>query len=525
MHFIRNTPFGNVKPIAVACARRLFATGLAGAVLLAGYSAASMADGAEWRFSVRFAPTVHNKPFTGRVYIFFNGMGGEPRRTLNWFRPETVLARDVANWKPGATIEFSRNDKSVLAYPGTLEKFDPAGERAQAVVRFNPLERTIGDAPGNGYSQVITVPKPGPGSDPAGETQRALLVDQLVPARIFSETEWRKEFRVRSQLLSNFYGRDVFLSAAVVLPASYQSSPSRRYPTMFTVPGFGGTHYSRVPGGPIHERNRNGVEFLRVYLDPSCPLGHHVFADSQNNGPVGQGLLTEFMPAYERAFRSISDPRARFLTGHSSGGWSTLWLQITYPNEFGGTWSTSPDPVDFRDFQRIDLYRPGQNLYVDSAGHERPVAHYGQHVLLTFRGFAMMEQVLGPGEQLHSFEAVFSPRGRDGKPRLLWDRKTGAIDLDVAKSWEKYDIRLTLERNWKTLGPKLAGKIHVFTGSEDTFYLEGAVRLLKESLAKLGSDAVIEIHPGKDHGTLLDAEMLQRIRSEMVEAYLKALPQ
>ena len=111
---------------------------------------------------------------------------------------------------------------------------------------------------------------------------------------------------------------------------------------------------------------------------------------------------------------------------------------------------------------------------------------------------------MGHGGQLASFEAVFSPRGRDGKPRPLWDRTTGKIDREVANHWKKYDIRLILERNWKTIGPKLAGKVHVYMGGDDTFYLEGATVLLKESLAKLGSDAVVEIFPGKDHGSVID---------------------
>jgi hypothetical protein len=132
-----------------------------------------------------------------------------------------------------------------------------------------------------------------------------------------------------------------------------------------------------------------------------------------------------------------------------------------------------------------------------------------------------MEHVAGPGGQLHSFEAVFSPRGADGTPRLIWDRETGVVDTEVARTWEKYDIRLVLERNWPELGPKLAGKLHVFMGDQDTFYLEGATVLLKESLEKLGSDAVVEIHAGKDHGSLLSRALLERIRTEMAEAYLR----
>jgi hypothetical protein len=261
---------------------------------------------------------------------------------------------------------------------------------------------------------------------------------------------------------------------------------------------------------------------LYVVLDPSCRLGHHVFADSENNGPCGRALREELMPHLEKTFRGLGVPGARFLTGHSSGGWSSLWLQVTAPPFFGGTWSTAPDPVDFRDFQRIDIYRPGANVFTDEAGQPRPLARRGGKAVLYFQSFCDMETVMGHGGQLGSFEAVFSPRDRDGKPRPLWDRATGRIDADAARSWERYDVRLMLERNWKTLGPQLAGKLHVFMGSEDTFYLEGATRLLKQTLERLGSDAVVEIVAGRDHGTLLDRALRARIAREMAEAFRRS---
>src|SRR5207302_3786661 len=121
--------------------------------------------------------------------------------------------------------------------------------------------------------------------------------------------------------------------------------------------------------------------------------------------------------------------------------------------------------------------------------------------------------------QLRAFEAVFSPKGADGQPLKLWDRQTGKIDPAVAKTWERYDIRLILEKNWPKLGPKLAGKIHVYMGGQDTFYLEGATLLLKQSLAQLGSDAVIEIFPGKDHGSLMTTALRNRIATEMANQF------
>ena len=478
-------------------------------------AARAEARAADWKFDVRFSESVRVEPFTGRAYLFFSRRHEEPRLGPDWFRPEPFVAMDVTGWKPGETLTFSsQQPDGMLAFPEPLAELDLAGARVQPVARFNPHDRNVGTGAGNGYGSAVVVPK-------AGETLR-LEIDRLVPVPSFQETERIRLLDVRSQLLSTFHGRDVHLKGAVILPPSYRSEPDRRYPTIFIIPGFGGTHhdvrdYLNYFGRP--DAAVADVEFLQVLLDPSCPLGHHTFADSANNGPVGEALITELIPEFDRGYRSIPQPHARFLTGHSSGGWSSLWLQLTYPELFAGTWSTAPDPVDFRDFQRINLYRPGENMYLGPDGEPRPLGRRNGRVLIWYRDFAEMEWVLGHGGQLHSFEAVFSPRGRDGRPRLLFDRTNGEVDTEVARTWKRYDLRAILERDWPTLGPKLAGKLHVFMGDEDTFYLEGATMLLKESLSELGSDAVVEIHPGKDHSTLMTRELRRRILEEMAQAF------
>ena len=176
-----------------------------------------------------------------------------------------------------------------------------------------------------------------------------------------------------------------------------------------------------------------------------------------------------------------------------------LAVQVMYPDDFGACFSHVPDPVDFRDFQRIDLYTPGTNMFVNEEGQRRPLARSRGRVSLWYDSFVGRETVLGPGGQISSFEACFSPRGDDGEPMPVFDRETGEVDTAVAKAWEPYDIRLVLERNWETLEPKLAGKIHVYAGEVDTFYLEGAARLLKESMDALAADAEIEIIDGMAH--------------------------
>ncbi len=171
----------------------------------------------DWRFVVRFSAAVRVAPFTGRVYLFFSRNRSEPRLDPDWFFPEQFIARDVQNWRPGETLTFSSGDRSILSYPRPLASLNLADEPAQAVARFNPFERQIGNAPGNAYSQIITVQQPAQSAE-----QPALVVDRLVPPKRFVETNSRKEFQIHSRLLSDFYGRDVRLSAAVYLPKSYQ---------------------------------------------------------------------------------------------------------------------------------------------------------------------------------------------------------------------------------------------------------------------------------------------------------------
>ena len=486
-----------------------------------GFGAASAAD--RWEFPIKFSKAVRQTPYSGRVYLIFTKRDREPRLGPSWFSPELFVSAEVKNWAPDTSLTIASGASSsagvadtLRSYPEAFSSLDLSGFRVQLVARFNAWQREIGKGEGNGFSATATVETEG--------RQPELIINALAPKHEFQETQWSKLLRVKSNLLSNFYGHDVFIRASVTVPVSYATSPERRYPTIYEIPGFGGDHNYRASGQTQAELEDGGVEFIRVMLDPSCPLGHHVFADSANNGPRGQSLVEEFLPAFDSQYRSIAKPTARFVTGHSSGGWSSLWIQVTYPGHFGGVWSTAPDPVDFRDFQRINLYSANENMYLTADGKSRPLARIGGQVRLWYKGFADMEWTLGSGGQLHSFEAVFSPRGEDGKPKLVWDRDSGKVFTDVAKTWEKYDIRLILESNWKQLEPKLRGKLHVFMGDQDTFYLEGATILLKESLAKLGSDAQVEIIAGRDHFNLLPPELQKRIHSEMVAAFKKYHP-
>jgi pimeloyl-ACP methyl ester carboxylesterase len=491
--------------------RRLFGLG---ATILLLVLPQSTVHAAETGFELTFAPSVSLKPVTARVYVMLAtpGSPGEPRLGPDWFQPQPFYALDVTDWKPGTPL---RVGSQAMGYPGPVSEL-PAGDYAiQAVIRFNKDTHKIGDGDGNAYGPIVKAQV-----DPKSPKLIRLNVDTMVPPRVFAETDRIKLVELESPKLSAFHGRPIKHRAAVILPEGVQPGPEgKKLPTVYVIPGFGGDHFAaaRMKDSPKFSFAR---DFLRVILDPDCGTGHHVFADSATNGPRGAALIEEFIPYIETKFPAIPDPRARLLNGHSSGGWSSLWLQVTYPEFFGGTWSTSPDPVDFRDFQKIDLYAAGENMYRDQKGGRRPIARMGGKPILFYDLFSKLDDVIGWGGQLGSFEAVFSPLDPAGKPRKLWNRASGAIDPEVAKSWEAYDIRIILERKWPSLSPHLKHKLHIITGSQDTFYLEGAVRLLQETLVKYVSDAEIEVIPDRDHFDLVDPKLARRIDEEMHAAVM-----
>jgi hypothetical protein len=463
-------------------------------------------------FEVSYTPNIAESVRSGHVYVFLaEGVepAKEPRLGPDWFRPAPVFVREVTDWKPGEPL---RVGATARRFPGPPDGVRPGPYSVQAVLRLNGDTHRIGAGEGNAYGPVVRATL-----DPRTSGTVRLEVNRVVPPRAFRETARRTLVDIPSPQLSRFRGRPSRHRAAVLLP---ETPPGVPCPTLYIIPGFGGDHHmaEMFERDPRLSAGKRG--FVRVLLDPDCGLGHHAFADSAANGPRGTALVEELIPYIEARFPVVRGPHARFVTGHSSGGWSSLWLQVTYPDAFAGVWSTSPDPVDFRDFSGIDIYASGENMFRDRAGRRRPIIRgpRGEAAVL-LDDFCRMEDTLGDGGQLGSFEAVFSPLDEHGRPKRLWDRMTGAIDPDVARAWESYDIRRKLQRDWPALGPKLAGKLHVYVGAHDTFYLEGAVRLLRTALATLDSDARVEIVPGKDHATLLDRAFATRLDEELTAAW------
>jgi hypothetical protein len=486
------------------------------------------------RFEITLDREVASQPISGSLYLFLTQRFGAPMRGPDWFRPEPFFRLEVQSFAPGETRTI---DSRAAGFPHPIDQLPAGRYRAQAVLDHDFYDPKPADGVGNFYSEVVEVEiadrnslagagdpadKRGQQADGPSTIFRLLLTKTVKPTE-FPESKWVKEIVLPSQSLERFHKREVIERAAVVLPASYYEENERRYPAVYIIPGFGGSHrdglrFAAAPPQPEIEE----TEFIRVYLSGRCKWGHHVYADSATNGPRGESLVREMIPHIDREFRTIAEPTARFVMGHSSGGWSSLWLQITYPEMFGGVWSSSPDPVDFRDYQRVDLNAdPPLNMYRDEKGDRRPIARRGESPVLWYDGFTKMDDVIGRGGQLRSFEAVFSPLDDAGLPKRLWNRATGQVDPAVAKAWERYDISLILKRDWVRLRPLLAGKLHVTMGTLDTFYLDGATRLLARRLKELGSDSQITFAEGASHSSLLTPDYYSRVRQEMSAAYRK----
>jgi S-formylglutathione hydrolase FrmB len=470
------------------------------------------------RIEITLDQGVAPAPIDGRLYVFLSQRAGEPMRGPDWFRPEPFFRLDVSDFEPEETRVV---DDRAAGFPDVLSKL-PAGKyRAQAILDHDFYEPKPADGVGNIYSEVVELDFNGP--DDTLPQVHKLVLNKVIDGTPFPDSKWAKEVVLNSQRLARFHKREVLERAAVALPASYYDEPTRRYPAVYIIPGFGGSHrdalrYAKEPS----QAEAGEAEFIRVFLSGRCKWGHHVYADSATNGPRGEALVREMIPLIDREFRTVAEPTARFVMGHSSGGWSSLWLQVKYPEVFGGVWSSSPDPVDFRDYQRIDLYAdPPQNMYRDARGERRPIARRGDTPVLWYDSFTKMDDVLGRGGQLRSFEAVFSPLDAAGLPKRLWDRDTGMVDPSVAKAWEPYDISLVIERDWQRLKPLLAGKLHITMGTLDTFYLDGATVLLARRLKELGSDAEVHLIEGASHGSVLTPAYYSRVRREMSEAYWK----
>jgi S-formylglutathione hydrolase FrmB len=442
-------------------------------------------------------------PVSGRMLIFLTAGHGAKAVDENPFRPTAVYvaAKEVPTLAPGASVDVDTDD---IAFPEGFSSLKPGDYQAQAVLDVNHNYNYSGRSPGDLESDVVPLTAFTPGTSPEPNLVLNTVPDPpaLTFAPDFIAHSHFEDFT--SPVLTAFFGRPVQVRAWVVLPPKYDPHAAVRYPTVYWTHGFGVTlDGDRRAGAALYQRMAQGrmPPMIWVMLDESCATGTHEFADSLNNGPWGDALTTEFIPYLERRYRMDARPSGRFLQGHSSGGWATLQLQINYPKVFGGTWSTSPDPSDFHDFTGIDLYAPHANVYKRADGTPYPIVRDHGKVVSTVEQFARNETVLGPyGGQFTSFDWVFSPRGSDGRPVPMFNRITGDVDPTVVAYWrDHYDLAHIVTATWAQRGPLLRGKIHVFVGTADTFYLDGAAHKLDAVLQGLGAHAHFTYIPDRTH--------------------------
>lgn len=473
--------------------------------------------------SMAHVTLAQDEPASGRLLVFAQPLADAMDRNgklddsvdANPFRgpgSSEVAATEVARIAAGAPVEM---DLDETVYPQPFSALPPGDYAVQAVLDRNHDYNYAGRGAGDIVSPVVRVRLPLSAPLELALSDVLPLIDPWAPKgvepdllkRLAAARPHAAPIDFVSPALTAFWGRRIDMRGWVLTPPGYDPHAAATYPTLYYTQGFGGSAERSVGVlARVYDAMRRGAmpPMIWVFLDESSPTGTHEFADSVNNGPWGQALTTELIPHLEQAYRMDARPSGRFLNGHSSGGWATLWLQTRYPKLFGGTWSTSPDPSDFHDFTNVDLYAPGANAYRRPDGSPTPLVRDKGEVKATFQQFARLEDVIGLyGGQLRSFEWVFSPRGPDGRPAEMFDRATGRVHPEVVAYWrDHYDIAWRISRDWPTLKPDLDGKIHLAVGTADTFYLDGSARRLKAVLDQLGAKADFRFIPGRTHGDL-----------------------
>jgi hypothetical protein len=461
------------------------------------------------QISVSYSSSIFDNPFTGNVIAYLSKENKEPKNGAVGFDLFPCFSVFVKNIQPGQAITI---DDNAVAYPTSLSNIERGEYYIQIVWDRNLGGRSIAESPGNMYNTSIKI-----NITKDNKKVYTIVATKLIPALSeFKETNFVKKLKVPSSLLSKFKGSAMTVDGAVILPKEYYNEPNRKFPVLFTVSGYGGD-YHRFSGDTIPSPTLDSIPVIKVFLDGNCSLGHSVYANSDNNGPWGDALTMEFIPMLEKKYRCNG---ARLLTGHSSGGWTVLWLQTQYPKVFDGCWSSSPDPVDFRNFQKINLYED-KNMYYDKDSSLRLVATVaGSIPWTTMKNVYQMENIIYRGEQMHSFDAVFSKKGIDNKPESICNSNTGEIDAAVFLNWKKYDIALSLRNNWESIKSVLDGKVRVSVGNQDNFLLNHAVTMLEMQMKKLNSTFQFAYYPG-DHFTVFTPvyrkEGLQFLKQKYLE--------
>lgn len=431
--------------------------------------------------------------FSGKVYLYLSKTERSPKSSMLGIGTFPCVSIAVKNIKPNQKVVF---DDKAVSFPVSISDMERGDYYVQAVWDKNMGSRSIGDGIGNLYNTAVKVK-----FTQNRNVSFSLICNKVIEAPLFNDTKWTKLIKLKSPLLSSFHNKSIFLKAVVNLPEEYYTQPSRKFPVLYVVQGFGGD-CERLSGYNKPSSKLDTTPVIRVVLDGACSLGHSVYANSDNNGPWGDALVNEIIPAIEKEFRCNA---ARLLNGHSSGGWTVLWLQTHYPKTFVACWSSSPDPVDFRNFLKVNLYEDKNMFYSKDSSLQPAATLAGYFPVMSMKDTYGMERVIDRGEQMHSLDAVFSQKNTDGNPRKVCDPITGDIDTVTVNHWKNYDLTRYLINNWDKLKNDLEGKIRVTIGNSDNFLLNHAVHSMDSEMKKINATIAFDYFPG-DHFTVNSLE-------------------
>jgi hypothetical protein len=507
---------------------------------------------AQARASITLGAARASVPLDGRLLFYLSAdTSGSPRNQVSDNAATAqVFGIDVTGWRPGTPQTI---DAAALGYPlASLRDLKPGRYRVQAMLnRYETFKRSDGHTvllppdkgegqqmnskPGNLYSRPATV------TITATSRIQLELTEEIpaLPDPATLQTKYVKYVRIKSERLTRFWGTDMYLAAWVLLPEGFDSHPEARYPLMInqghfpsslsgwreTPPDpdlapdysarFSLAGYNRIQQELAYDFHKSwtGPGFPRALLieiqHPTPFYDDSYAVNSANNGPYGDAIMYELIPEIEKRYRGLGQGWARFMFGGSTGGWEAMAVQMFYPDEFNGAWVACPDPIDFRHFTVVDIYKDKNAYYAEGPFKRVPrpgQRNYLGHVSTTLEQTNMRELALGTrsrsGDQWDVWESVYSPVGADGYPKPLWDKRTGVIDTTVAAYWrENFDLSHILRRDWATLGPKLRGKLRIYVGDMDNYYLNNAVYEVEKFLRQADppSDAVVDYGDRDEH--------------------------
>jgi len=483
--------------------------------------------------NVSFGDSVSATDLDGRLLLLLStDSTAEPRFQISdGVGTQLVYGQNVDAMTPGQLVSF---DNSQFGYPiENLEDVKPGQYWVQALLHtYETFELSTGHtvklpmdngegqqwnrSPGNLYSKPIQVT-----IDPTVSSTVNIVMDQVIPLiEPAEDTEWIKHVRMKSDKLSEFWGRDMYLGAHVLLPKGFDEHPEAKYPLMVFhghfPQDFGGFRttppdeelkpeyssrfdvegYNILQQQEAYDQYKQWISdefprFLIIEIQHPTPYYDDSYAvNSASQGPYGDAITYELIPYIEKMFRGQGEPWSRFLYGGSTGGWEALAVQVMYPDEYNGCFAACPDPIDFRAYCQTNIYEDNNAYYYEGDHKQSLVPGFRNNlgaIQAPLRDMNYRELALGDksrsGQQWDIWEATYSPQGSDGYPTRLWDKYSGEINTEVADFWkENYDLRYILERDWNEIGEKLEGKINIYCGDMDNYYLNNAVYLMEDFL-------------------------------------------